>query len=333
MTETLAPENKHQSDTDTKKTEATGRKSNSSASNKDNAEKRESQPASDSPNAKNKHHSDTDTKKTETVAEAEIPNDENKCNFIKDIEVDETPEVRKESSPRKGIFGLFSKNKHHSDTDTKKTGMVAEAVKNKHNPKPDAKMTDTLSPKNKQHSDTDTKKTETVADAAVRKSNSSANHEDNVENRESQLASDSPNGRKSSDDSFTSKVESLSFLLLKHDVVVLICAPESETENITMKIIETVFQKMKGGNVRRVRSLDHFEKLDEKVKTVFVFDNDETNQDFFCKRNIFSTVQHLQAKKGENVHSLICISSQMKDTLIKSLKSSSLKYKVHNLST
>lgn len=131
-------------------------------------------------------------------------------------------------------------------------------------------------------------------------------------------------------------MESLSSLLLKHDVVVLICAPESETENITMKIIETVFQKMKGGNVRYVRSLDHFEKLDEDLdeKTVLVFDNEATNQDFFCKRNIFSTVQCLQqAKKGENVHSLICISSQMKETLIKSLKTSSLKYKEHNLST
>ena len=125
----------------------------------------------------------------------------------------------------------------------------------------------------------------------------------------------------------------MSSLLLKNDVVVLICAPESEKENITMNIIETVFQKMKGGNVRYVYSLDQFEKFAEDVKTVFVFDNDATNQDFFCKRNIFSTVQRLQAKKGENVHSLICISSQMKDTLIKSLKSSSLKYKVHNLST
>lgn len=128
-------------------------------------------------------------------------------------------------------------------------------------------------------------------------------------------------------------MESLSSLLLKHDVVVLICAPESGKENITMNIIETVFQKMKGGNVRYVRSLDQFEKLYEKVKTVFVFDNDATNHDFFCERNIFSTVQRLQAKKGEYVHSLICISSQMKDTLIKSLKSSSLKYKVHDLST
>ena len=128
-------------------------------------------------------------------------------------------------------------------------------------------------------------------------------------------------------------MERLSFLLLKHDVVVLICAPESETENIMFKIIETVFGKMKGGNVRYVRSLDQFKKLYEKIKTVFVFDNEATNQDFFCERNIFSTVRRLQAKKGENVHSLICISSQMKDTLIKSLKSSSLKYKVHNLST
>ena len=133
-------------------------------------------------------------------------------------------------------------------------------------------------------------------------------------------------------------MESLASLLLNHDVVVLICAPESEKENITMKIIETVFQKMKGGNIRYVRSLDYFEKLNEDldVNTVFVFDYEATNQDFFSESNIFSTVQCLQqakkAKKGKNVHSLICISSQMTDTLIKSLKSSSLKYKVHNLS-
>ncbi|XP_078335125.1 uncharacterized protein LOC144626156 [Crassostrea virginica] len=120
---------------------------------------------------------------------------------------------------------------------------------------------------------------------AVGNSNSLARNEDNVESREPLFDSDSPNGRKSCDASFTSNVESLSSLLLKHDVVVLICAPGSEKENIMMKIIETFFKKVKGGNVRYVCSLDQFEKLDKDpyVKIVFVFDSEATNQDFFSE--------------------------------------------------
>ena len=136
-----------------------------------------------------------------------------------------------------------------------------------------------------------------------------------------------PLGRKSNDAPFSSTVASVSSLLLKHDV--LIWAPDSETEDITMNIIETVLQKMEGGNVRCIRSLDDFKSLDKDVKTILVFDNEATNQNFFCERNISSTVQRLQhAKEGKDVHSLILIPSEMKDTLLKSLKTSSLKYKV-----
>lgn len=143
-----------------------------------------------------------------------------------------------------------------------------------------------------------------------------------------------PIERKSRNALFTSTVESMSSLLLKYDIVVLICAQDSETEDITMKIIDTVFQKMSGGNVRCVRSLDDFKSLRKDVKTFLVFENEATNQNVFCEKNISSTLQRLkQAKKGKNVHSLICIPSEMEDTLLKNLKTSSLKYKVHNLST
>ena len=138
-----------------------------------------------------------------------------------------------------------------------------------------------------------------------------------------------PLGRKSNDAPFSSTVASVSSLILKHDVMVLIWAPDSETEDITMNIIETVLQKMGGGNVRYIRSLNDFKSLDKDVKTFLVFDNEATNQNFFCERNISSTVQRLQhAKEGKDVHSLIFIPSEMKDTLIKSLKTSSLKYEV-----
>lgn len=109
----------------------------------------------------------------------------------------------------------------------------------------------------------------------------------------------------------------------------MIWAPDSETEDITMNIIEIVLQKMEEGHVRCIRSLDDFKSLDKDVKTILVFDNKATNQNFFCERNISSTVQRLQhAKEGKDVHSLIFIPSEMKDALLKSLKTSSLKYKV-----